>query len=204
MPQVPSPLGRLPDHKLLLGLFLPMQQGAWSSSKAPRSTSWTFDYITRCATTAEALGFDLVFGLAQWLGKGGYGGEMHFREHEVDPIIAQCRAHLADEIDRADQYRPRPLRMASFASRKVRRSHGPHQWRTLGHQRRHRLQAERIPHVRAGADRARSPLRDGRRVHHHHGAALVRRRGTHLRGTILEDRSAPSWRRSPDSGARSW
>lgn len=90
MPQVPSPLGRLPDHKLLLGLFLPMQQGAWSPSKAPRSTSWTFDYITRCATTAEALGFDLVFGLAQWLGKGGYGGEMHFREHEVDPIIANA------------------------------------------------------------------------------------------------------------------
>ena len=90
MPQVPSPLGRLPDHKLLLGLFLPMQQGAWSPSKAPRSTSWTFDYITRCATTAEALGFDLAFGLAQWLGKGGYGGEMHFREHEVDPIIANA------------------------------------------------------------------------------------------------------------------
>ena len=30
----------------------------------------------------------------------------------------ECSAHLADEIDRADQYRPRPLRMASFASAK--------------------------------------------------------------------------------------
>ena len=38
----------------------------------------------------KSLGFDLVFGLAQWLGKGGYGGEMHFREHEVDPIIANA------------------------------------------------------------------------------------------------------------------
>jgi FMNH2-dependent dimethyl sulfone monooxygenase len=37
---------------------------------------------------AEELGFDLVFGLAQWLGKGGYGGAMHFREHEIDPFIA--------------------------------------------------------------------------------------------------------------------
>src|SRR6516164_9905183 len=89
-PHVPSPLGRLPDHKLLLGLFLPMQQGAWSPSTAPRSTSWTFDYIVRCTTIAEQLGFDLTFGLAQWLGKGGYGGEMHFREHEVDPIIANA------------------------------------------------------------------------------------------------------------------
>ncbi len=86
----PSPLRRLADHKLLLGLFLPMQQGAWSPSRAPRSTSWTFDYIARCTTMAEELGFDLTFGLAQWLGKGGYGGEMRFREHEVDPIIANA------------------------------------------------------------------------------------------------------------------
>jgi FMNH2-dependent dimethyl sulfone monooxygenase len=87
---IPSPLARLPDHKLTLGLFLPMQEGAWSPSKAPRSTSWTFDYIARCTRIAEDFGFDLVFGLAQWLGKGGYGGEMHFREHEVDPIIANA------------------------------------------------------------------------------------------------------------------
>jgi FMNH2-dependent dimethyl sulfone monooxygenase len=87
---IPSPLTRLPNHKLALGLFLPMQQGAWSPSKAPRSTSWTFDYIARCTQLAEQLGFDLVFGLAQWLGKGGYGGDMRFREHEVDPIIANA------------------------------------------------------------------------------------------------------------------
>ncbi len=87
---IPSPLTRLPDHELILGLFLPMQEGAWSPSKAPRSTSWTFDYITSCTRMAEKLGFDLVFGLAQWLGKGGYGGDMHFREHEVDPIITNA------------------------------------------------------------------------------------------------------------------
>ena len=86
-PQVPSPLGRLPQHRLLLGLFLPMQQGAWSPSQAPRSTSWEFDYIARCTTMAEALGFDLVFGLAQWLGKGGYGGEMQFRANATDPLL---------------------------------------------------------------------------------------------------------------------
>ncbi len=89
-PTAPSPLARLPQHKLTLGLFLPMQEGAWSPSRAPRSTSWTFDYIADCTKRAEAFGFDLVFGLAQWLGKGGYGGEMRFREHELDPIITNA------------------------------------------------------------------------------------------------------------------
>ena len=83
-----APLERLTRHELMLGLFLPMQEGAWSPSTAPRGTSWTFEYNTRCALRAEELGFDLVFGLAQWLGKGGYGGTMHFREHEIDPFIA--------------------------------------------------------------------------------------------------------------------
>ncbi len=83
-----SPLDRLPEQKLILGLFLPMQEGAWSPSRAPRATSWTFDYLTKCTIQAEEFGFDLAFGLAQWMSKGGYGGEMRFREHEIDPIIA--------------------------------------------------------------------------------------------------------------------
>jgi FMNH2-dependent dimethyl sulfone monooxygenase len=36
---------------------------------------------------AEELGFDLVFGLAQWMGKGGYGGDMKFRESATDPLM---------------------------------------------------------------------------------------------------------------------
>jgi FMNH2-dependent dimethyl sulfone monooxygenase len=83
-----SPLDRLAEQKLILGLFLPMQEGAWSPSRAPRATSWTFDYLAKCTLMAEALGFDLAFGLAQWMSKGGYGGDMRFREHEIDPIIA--------------------------------------------------------------------------------------------------------------------
>lgn len=117
----PSPLRRLPDHKLLLGLFLPMQQGAWSPSRAPRSTSWTFDYIARCTTMAEELGFDLAFGLAQWLGKGGYGGEMRFREHEVDPIIANAAlAALTKRIILINTvhvlYAWHPLHLAKFGA----------------------------------------------------------------------------------------
>ncbi len=80
-------LERALRHRMMLGLFLPLQQGAWSPSKAPRATSWTFDYNARCAAMAEEMGFDLVFGLAQWLGKGGYGGEIRFRENEIDPLI---------------------------------------------------------------------------------------------------------------------
>jgi FMNH2-dependent dimethyl sulfone monooxygenase len=73
---------------LMVGLFLPHQQGAWSPSKAPRGTDWSFAYNAECAIQAEEMGFDLVFGLAQWLGKGGYGGDIKFRENSLDPLIA--------------------------------------------------------------------------------------------------------------------
>jgi FMNH2-dependent dimethyl sulfone monooxygenase len=82
-----KPLEEAKKNKLMLGLFLPLQSGAWSPSTAPRGTSWTFDYNSRCTVRAEELGFDLVFGLAQWMGKGGYGGEMKFRESATDPLM---------------------------------------------------------------------------------------------------------------------
>jgi dimethylsulfone monooxygenase len=75
---------------LMLGLFLPHQQGAWSPSTAPRGTDWRFDYNAECAVRADELGFDLVFALAQWLGKGGYGGTTRFREHTLDPFVASA------------------------------------------------------------------------------------------------------------------
>jgi FMNH2-dependent dimethyl sulfone monooxygenase len=75
---------------LMLGLFLPHQQGAWTPSKAPRGTLWTFDYNAELAVRADELGFDLVFALATWLGKGGYGGEIRFREHSIDPFITSA------------------------------------------------------------------------------------------------------------------
>ncbi|HUC18024.1 MAG TPA: LLM class flavin-dependent oxidoreductase [Acetobacteraceae bacterium] len=67
-----SPLSRAFRQKLMLGLFLPIQAGGWTASRLPRTTSWTFDYNAALTRRAEALGFDLVFGLAQWLPKGGY------------------------------------------------------------------------------------------------------------------------------------
>jgi FMNH2-dependent dimethyl sulfone monooxygenase len=67
-----SPLSRAFRQPLMLGLFLPIQSGGWTASTYPRTTTWTFDYNAALACQAEALGFDMVFGLAQWLPKGGY------------------------------------------------------------------------------------------------------------------------------------
>lgn len=82
-----SPLTRIMKQPFLLGLFLPIQSGGWSPSSLPRSTSWDFDYNARLTQRAEALGFDLAFGLAQWIGKGGTGGAIRFREQSLDPFI---------------------------------------------------------------------------------------------------------------------
>ena len=79
--------GRQP---LMLGLFMPHQEGAWSPSKAPRKTSWDFEYNAKCARKADRLGFDIVFALAQWMGKGGYGGDINFRENNLDPFITSA------------------------------------------------------------------------------------------------------------------
>lgn len=83
-----SPLDRVRQQPFNLGLFLPIQNGGWSISTLPRTTDWRFDYNARLTLHAEALGFDLVFGLAQWMPKGGYGGQMNYREISLDSFIA--------------------------------------------------------------------------------------------------------------------
>ena len=81
---------RAAQQPLMLGLFMPHQEGAWSPSKAPRKTSWDFEYNAKCARKADRLGFDILFGLAQWMGKGGYGGDIKFRENAIDPFISSA------------------------------------------------------------------------------------------------------------------
>jgi len=70
-----SPLSNVLQQPLILGLFLPIHAGGWSSSTLPRSTTWTFDYNKALTLKAEELGFDLVFGVANWSKKGGAGGQ---------------------------------------------------------------------------------------------------------------------------------
>jgi FMNH2-dependent dimethyl sulfone monooxygenase len=72
----------------MLGLFLPTQTGGFSQSLLPRETSWHFDYNRELTQQAEAAGFDFVFGLQQWIGKGGFGGEGKYRENFLDPFIS--------------------------------------------------------------------------------------------------------------------
>jgi len=83
-----SPFSDVIRQPLILGLFLPVQSGGWSASLLPRTTDWTFDYNAALTRKAEQLGFDLVFGLAQWTSKGGYGGISKYREDSLDPFIA--------------------------------------------------------------------------------------------------------------------
>lgn len=82
-----SPLSGALRQPMLLGLFLPIQNGGWSTSTLPRTTTWTFDYNAALTLKAEVLGFDLVFGLAQWTPKGGHGGEMRYRETSIDSFM---------------------------------------------------------------------------------------------------------------------
>lgn len=82
-----SPLARVLQQPFLLGLFLPIQDGGWTPSTLPRTTSWTFDYNAALTRRAEELGFDLVFGLAQWTPKGGHGGTTSYREVSIDSFM---------------------------------------------------------------------------------------------------------------------
>ncbi|WP_028203694.1 LLM class flavin-dependent oxidoreductase [Paraburkholderia nodosa] len=80
-----SPVARAFAQPLMLGLFLPIQAGGWSASTLPRGTDWSFDYNAALVQKCEALGFDLVFALSQWLPKGGYGGV--FDGHALDSFM---------------------------------------------------------------------------------------------------------------------
>jgi len=116
-----TPLQRAARHRLMLGLFIPLQQGAWSPSTWPRGTSWSFEFNAECAVRADELGFDLVFGLAQWLGKGGYGGQMRFRENATDPLLVTAGlAPLTRNIILISTvhilYGWHPLHLAKFAA----------------------------------------------------------------------------------------
>lgn len=83
-----SPLSRAARQPMMLGLFLPTQTGGFSQSTHPRTTRWDFDYNRQLTLAAEAHGFDFVFGLQQWLPKGGFGGETGYRENFLDPFIS--------------------------------------------------------------------------------------------------------------------
>lgn len=83
-----SPLSRIAAQPMMIGLFLPTQTGGFSQSTFPRQTQWSFDYNKQLTLAAESYGFDFVFGLQQWVQKGGFGGEIKYRENFLDPFIS--------------------------------------------------------------------------------------------------------------------
>ena len=83
-----SPLSVAAQAPLMLGLFLPLQTGAFSQSTLPRGTRWDFEYNRELTARAESAGFEFVFGLQQWVAQGGFGGEMGYRENFLDPFIS--------------------------------------------------------------------------------------------------------------------
>ncbi|MBK1787481.1 LLM class flavin-dependent oxidoreductase [Prauserella cavernicola] len=82
-----SPLSEAARQPMMLGLFLPSQTGAFSQSTHPRGTRWDFAYNRHLTEVAESYGFEFVFGLQQWVPKGGFGGETRYRENFLDPFI---------------------------------------------------------------------------------------------------------------------
>jgi len=82
-----SPLSRAARQPLMLGLFLSTQTGGFSQSTYPRTLRWDFDYNRQLTLAAERHGFDFVFSLQQWLPKGGFGGEIGYRENFLDPFV---------------------------------------------------------------------------------------------------------------------
>jgi FMNH2-dependent dimethyl sulfone monooxygenase len=94
-----SPLQRATRNPMMLGLFLPIQSGGWSPSSLARGTDWSFDYNADLTKRCEAIGFDLVFGQAQWLGATGYGGATQYRAESLDAfIVAAGLAAVTDRI----------------------------------------------------------------------------------------------------------
>lgn len=76
-----SPISRVAEQPLLLGLFLNLQD--IKTSTHPTTNSWTFDYNLALVQKAEELGFELAFSRSQWLPKGGYDGEA-----SIDAFVA--------------------------------------------------------------------------------------------------------------------
>ena len=145
-----SALEQASRQPLMLGLFLPHQEGAWSPSKAPRKTSWDFDHNAKCARKADRLGFDIVFALAQWMGKVVM--VVIFASARMrGPFCHLCRACSGHQERPFDRDRSCPLRLAPAASGEIRCGDRPYE-RCAPAQCRDRLQGKRVSHVRPRSD----------------------------------------------------
>ncbi|MBV1900618.1 MAG: LLM class flavin-dependent oxidoreductase [Kordiimonadaceae bacterium] len=84
-------------NEFLLGLALPAQQGAWTFSDVPTSTTWHWKYLRDIAMVADKGGFNFLFIGSQYFPPGGYNG-LH-RTHSLEAInLAASLAAVTDNI----------------------------------------------------------------------------------------------------------
>ena len=85
------------ENSFLLGLALPAQQGAWTFSDTPTSTTWHWKYVRDIAVAADRGGFNFLFIGSQYFPPGGYNG-LH-RTHSLEAInLAASLAAVTDNI----------------------------------------------------------------------------------------------------------
>ena len=81
----------------LIGLGLPVQQGAWTFSDFQTSTTWRWKYLADIARMADRGGFDYLFFGSQYFPPGGYNG-LH-RTHSLEAVeLAASIAAITDNI----------------------------------------------------------------------------------------------------------
>ena len=153
-----APLEHAAQNSLILGLFLPIQSGAWSSFHG--AARHLLDLRLQCALyrASRAVGFRSGFRA------GAVAGQRRLRRQDaisrqIDRSASgdgwSCRAHQAHHPDFNGA---RSLWLASPASREIRCDYRQYERRTLGTQCRHWLQEKRVRDVWSRADGARLSL----------------------------------------------
>lgn len=75
---------RLDAREFLVGLALPVQQGAWTFSNVSSSTTWRWSYVASLAQTADQGGLDYLFMGSQYFPPGGFAGR--HRTHSLEAV----------------------------------------------------------------------------------------------------------------------
>ncbi|KUO50671.1 MAG: hypothetical protein APF78_03675 [Sphingomonadales bacterium BRH_c3] len=88
---------RLDARSFLVGLALPLQQGAWTFSNVSSSTNWRWNYLESLARTADQGGLDYLFMGSQYFPPGGVAGR--HRTHSLEAVaLANGIAALTERI----------------------------------------------------------------------------------------------------------
>ena len=88
---------RLDTTPFLVGLAMPLQQGAYTLADVETETSWHWDYQSELACVADELGIDYLFMGSQYFPPEGLGG--HHRTHSLEALsLASALAAKTKQI----------------------------------------------------------------------------------------------------------